>query len=300
MNTALPAMLDTSFGNERRDRGRFAEDLRSEPLVLFDLVTSVQSRPVQLEERVFSTTDGEKLTLDIYKPGYVHEPAARRAGDSRWQLAERRQQGIHGAQRLPRRPRLHRRLDELPARAQVEVPGGPRRRPVGDRLSQGLRPGVRPGSDPARVARAVGRRPARAARGLHRERAGDPRRRLGLRPDGSEVRVRAAGREGPPRHARGARELSRRLSRKGGRRVLRRLAHQLRERRRRRRRCSSTDCTTDTSCPRKARVSTRGSPRRRSSICSSGCHGPPTPATGASAARAARSRPTPSSAFSTA
>jgi acetyl esterase/lipase len=74
MNTALPAMLNTSFGTERRDRGRFAEDLRSEPLVMFDLVTSVQSRPVRLEERVFSTAEGEKLTLDIYKPGYEHGP----------------------------------------------------------------------------------------------------------------------------------------------------------------------------------------------------------------------------------
>ncbi len=74
MNTALPALLDTSFGKEHRDRGRFAEDPRPEPLVMFDLVTSVQSRPVRLEERVFSTTEGEKLTLDIYKPGYDHGP----------------------------------------------------------------------------------------------------------------------------------------------------------------------------------------------------------------------------------
>lgn len=74
LNTALPAMINTSFGTERRDRGRFAEDLRSEPLIMFDLVTSVQSRPVRLEERVFSTAEGEKLTLDIYKPGYEHGP----------------------------------------------------------------------------------------------------------------------------------------------------------------------------------------------------------------------------------
>ena len=74
MNTAFPALLDTSFGKEHRDRGRFAEDSRPEPLVMFDLVTSVQSRPVRLEERVFSTTEGEKLTLDIYKPGYDHGP----------------------------------------------------------------------------------------------------------------------------------------------------------------------------------------------------------------------------------
>jgi acetyl esterase/lipase len=74
MNAALPAQFDASFGSERRERGRFAEDLRPEPIVMFDLVTSVQSRPVRLEERVFSTTDGEKLTLDIYKPGYEHGP----------------------------------------------------------------------------------------------------------------------------------------------------------------------------------------------------------------------------------
>ena len=74
MNTELPPMLDSSFGKEQRVRGRFAEDLRPEPLVMFDLVSSVHSRPVRLEERVFSSADGEKLTLDIYKPGYSHEP----------------------------------------------------------------------------------------------------------------------------------------------------------------------------------------------------------------------------------
>jgi acetyl esterase/lipase len=70
----LPAMLDASFGNEQRTRGPFAEDLRPKPLVMFDLISSVQSRPVLLEERVFSTVDGEELTLDIYKPGYNHGP----------------------------------------------------------------------------------------------------------------------------------------------------------------------------------------------------------------------------------
>jgi len=72
LNTELPAMLDTSFGTAQRVKGRFAEDLRPQPLVLRDLVYSVQSRPVRLEERVFNTGDGEQLTLDIYKPGYNH------------------------------------------------------------------------------------------------------------------------------------------------------------------------------------------------------------------------------------
>ena len=191
---AAGACSTPASGPRSATAGRFAEDLRPEPLVMFDLVSSVQSRPVRLEERVFSTADGEKLTLDIYKPGYDHDPVPGLLvihGGS-WQSGA--QQGIHRAQRLPRRPRLRRRLDQLPARAEMEVPGGPRRRPVGDRVSQGLRPRVRPRPDAARAARAIGRRSARAARGLHRERAGDPRRRLGLRPDGSEVRIRAARR----------------------------------------------------------------------------------------------------------
>jgi acetyl esterase/lipase len=74
LNNALPSMLDASFGNQQRARGRFAEDQRPEPLVMFDMVSSVQSRPVRVEERVFSTAENEKLTLDIYRPGYSHEP----------------------------------------------------------------------------------------------------------------------------------------------------------------------------------------------------------------------------------
>jgi len=69
----LPAMIDASFGTEQRVRGRFAEDARPEPLVMFDLVSSIQSRPVRLEEREFSSPEGEKLSLDIYKPGYEYD-----------------------------------------------------------------------------------------------------------------------------------------------------------------------------------------------------------------------------------
>jgi acetyl esterase/lipase len=74
MNADLPGMVDKSFGTDRRAAGRFAEGPRPEPLVMFDLVSSVQSRPVRLEERVFTTPEGEKLSLDVYKPGYSHEP----------------------------------------------------------------------------------------------------------------------------------------------------------------------------------------------------------------------------------
>ena len=93
MNQDLPAMLNTSFGTTERVRGRFAEDLRPQPLVMKDLVYSVQSRPVRLEERVFNTADGEKLTLDIYKPGYNHGqpvPGVLVIHGGSWQTGDRR------------------------------------------------------------------------------------------------------------------------------------------------------------------------------------------------------------------
>ena len=74
MNIDLPRKLDATFGTERRVRGPFSEDPRPEPFVIADLLGSVQSRPVRLEERVFATTDGEQLKLDVFRPGYDHGP----------------------------------------------------------------------------------------------------------------------------------------------------------------------------------------------------------------------------------
>jgi acetyl esterase/lipase len=74
MNRELPGKLDTTFGADRRERNRFAELPRSEPFVVADILSSVQSRPVRLDERVFNTRDGEKLTLDVFRPGYDHGP----------------------------------------------------------------------------------------------------------------------------------------------------------------------------------------------------------------------------------
>ncbi|HET7218273.1 MAG TPA: alpha/beta hydrolase [Vicinamibacterales bacterium] len=70
----LPAQIESTFGKERRERGRFSEDARIEPLNFADMLGSVASRPVRLEERTFNTTDGEKLTLDVLRPGYEHGP----------------------------------------------------------------------------------------------------------------------------------------------------------------------------------------------------------------------------------
>ena len=74
LNRELPALLDSSFGTDKRVRGSFSEDARAEPFAIVDVLTSIQSRPVRLEEREFNTTDGEKLKLDIFRPGYEHGP----------------------------------------------------------------------------------------------------------------------------------------------------------------------------------------------------------------------------------
>ena len=73
-NANLPGQLQTVFGREQRERGRFSEGVRREPFVVADVLTSVPSRPIRIEQRVFGTLDGEKLTLDVFRPGYEHAP----------------------------------------------------------------------------------------------------------------------------------------------------------------------------------------------------------------------------------
>jgi acetyl esterase/lipase len=75
MNGELPAAFDGRFGDARRSRSEFADPPRTEPLVLADLLKPVQSPPVRFEERTFGNYDGQNLTLDIYRPGYVHGPS---------------------------------------------------------------------------------------------------------------------------------------------------------------------------------------------------------------------------------
>jgi acetyl esterase/lipase len=74
LNAQLPGQMQLVFGRDQRERGRYSEGLRREPFVVADVLTSVPSRPVRIEERAFSTFDGEKLTLDVYRPGYEHAP----------------------------------------------------------------------------------------------------------------------------------------------------------------------------------------------------------------------------------
>jgi len=72
LNSDLPEKLQATFGAERRERGRFSEGFRQEPFLVGDMLSSAPSRPIRIEERVFSTLEGEKLTLDVFKPGYEH------------------------------------------------------------------------------------------------------------------------------------------------------------------------------------------------------------------------------------
>jgi acetyl esterase/lipase len=74
MNTDLPAAFNARFGVERRGRTEYADTARAEPLVFSELLKPARSTAVRFEERAFGAFDGQNLTLDIYRPGYVHGP----------------------------------------------------------------------------------------------------------------------------------------------------------------------------------------------------------------------------------
>jgi acetyl esterase/lipase len=74
MNNELPEVFDRRFGTERRVRNDYSEEAGREPLVLAHLFKPIQSREIRFEERTFASTDGYKLTLDVYRPGYEHGP----------------------------------------------------------------------------------------------------------------------------------------------------------------------------------------------------------------------------------
>ena len=70
----LQRTFEARFGPDRRVRARAAQDPRTEPLVLRDLVVPADVPAVRYEQRVFAEREDQKLSLDIYRPGYVHEP----------------------------------------------------------------------------------------------------------------------------------------------------------------------------------------------------------------------------------
>jgi acetyl esterase/lipase len=72
LNDKLPGAFDERFGSGRRTRAHVAEDPRTTPLLLPELLRPIQLPAVRFEERVFNTYENEKLTLDIYRPAYEH------------------------------------------------------------------------------------------------------------------------------------------------------------------------------------------------------------------------------------
>jgi acetyl esterase/lipase len=74
VNDTLPATFDANFGASRRERTRFAEAARPGPLVFHDLIKPLSLPPVRYEQRTFAAFEDQKLTLDVYRPGYPHGP----------------------------------------------------------------------------------------------------------------------------------------------------------------------------------------------------------------------------------
>src|SRR6476619_75329 len=67
MNGDLPAIFNTRFGEDRRDRTGDPADSRPAPLVLPDLLNPLPLPPVRVDERTFRNREGLQLTLDIYR-----------------------------------------------------------------------------------------------------------------------------------------------------------------------------------------------------------------------------------------
>lgn len=72
LNKTLPRAMEAHFGPAQRQRHKFAEQARAEPLILPQLLNPVKPPAVRYEERVFAAHDGQSLTLAVYRPAYVH------------------------------------------------------------------------------------------------------------------------------------------------------------------------------------------------------------------------------------
>jgi acetyl esterase/lipase len=67
--------FDARFGTERRVRSNFSADPRHEPFVMQELIKPLDVPAIRFEQRTYATYGNDKLTLDIYHPGYVGESA---------------------------------------------------------------------------------------------------------------------------------------------------------------------------------------------------------------------------------
>ena len=64
----------TALGPETRTRHRYADERREVPLMVTGLVRPIPSQPVRHERRVIDGAGDVNVTLDLYRPAYVHEP----------------------------------------------------------------------------------------------------------------------------------------------------------------------------------------------------------------------------------
>jgi acetyl esterase/lipase len=72
MAEELPHVFEAKLGAERRVRAEAAGDPRPEPLVLRELVRPLDLPAIRYEERTFATHPDQTLTLDLYRPAYIH------------------------------------------------------------------------------------------------------------------------------------------------------------------------------------------------------------------------------------
>jgi acetyl esterase/lipase len=68
----LPRVFEAKLGTERRARPDAAGDPRPEPLVMRELVRPLDVPAIRYEERTFAALPDQTLTLDLYRPAYIH------------------------------------------------------------------------------------------------------------------------------------------------------------------------------------------------------------------------------------
>ncbi len=75
LGETVPRDFDARFGTERRVHSNFSAEPRSKPFVWPELLKAQDLPAIRYEQRTFATYGDEKLTLDVYHPGYIGEPA---------------------------------------------------------------------------------------------------------------------------------------------------------------------------------------------------------------------------------
>ena len=71
---SLPERFLTALGPETRTRHRYADARRDAPFMVTGLVQPTPSQPVRHERRVIDGAGGADVTLDLYRPAYLHKP----------------------------------------------------------------------------------------------------------------------------------------------------------------------------------------------------------------------------------